>query len=208
MRAWHRPGSPVNPVNPTSTWMGRVLRGRRLDRNPLRRGSDRVESVVLAVLLAAFLAGAPFVAHAAGSWTYAASAREAQAQRAAFHHVPATLLQTATSWSVGPDGAGANARWRAPDGQPRTGYVIAPAGTPAGSTEMVWTDQTGQLTDPPLQNSQIAGRVVITQGLAVAVLAFVLMILSWAARWALERARLAAWDAEWLATGPRWSSRR
>ena len=205
MRAWRRPGSPRSPE---STWLGRSLRRLRLDRNPLRRGSDRAESVVLGVLLAAFLAGAPFVAHAAGNWTYATSARQAQAQQAAFRHVPATLLQTATSWSVGPDGAGANARWRAPDGQPRTGYVIAPAGTPAGSTQMVWTDQAGQLTDPPLQPSQVAGRVVMARVLAVAALAFVLMLLSWAARWALNRRRLAAWDAEWLATGPRWSSRR
>jgi hypothetical protein len=35
-----------------------LLRGRRLDRNPLRRGSDRAEAVVPGALLAA----APFTA--------------------------------------------------------------------------------------------------------------------------------------------------
>jgi hypothetical protein len=37
---------------PRTYWLGRVLRGRRLDRNPLRRGSDRVETAVLGALLA------------------------------------------------------------------------------------------------------------------------------------------------------------
>jgi len=44
--------------------------------------------------------------------------------------------------------------------------------------------------------------------LAVAALAVTLIIVGWAAHWALERRRLAAWDAEWLTTEPRWSPRR
>ena len=80
---------------PRTYWLGRVLRGRRLDRNPLRRRSDRVETAMLGLLLAAFLAGAPFAAHAAGSWAYAPSVRQAQVQRASLHHVPATLLEAA-----------------------------------------------------------------------------------------------------------------
>ena len=87
MRAWR---CPRDPRGLRSTWLGRLLRGRRFDRNALRRGSDRAETVVLGVLLAAFLAGAPFAAHSAGSWTYATSVREAQAQQAALHQVPAT----------------------------------------------------------------------------------------------------------------------
>ena len=77
---------------------------------------------MLGVLLAAFLAGAPFAAHAAGSWTYATSAREAQAQQAALHQVPATLLQAARR--PGPSGygsAGRTARGTAPDRRGVTG---------------------------------------------------------------------------------------
>src|SRR6516162_4026131 len=77
-------------------WLARLLRGRRLDRNPLRRGSDRVETAVLGVLLAAFLAVAPFAAHAAGSWGYASAARTAQAQRTSLYQVTATLLRSAS----------------------------------------------------------------------------------------------------------------
>jgi len=83
MRAWLSAGSPQSPRNPRSTWLGRLLRGRRFDRTALRRGSDRAETVMLGVLLAAFLAGAPFAAHSAGSWTYASSTREEQALAAA-----------------------------------------------------------------------------------------------------------------------------
>ncbi len=205
MRAWR---SPRSPRSPRSTWLSRLVRGRRPDRNPLRRGSDRAETAVLGVLLAAFLAGAPFAAHAAGSWTYADSAREAQAQQAVLHQVSATLLQAAAPVASGGYGFDANARWKAPDGHVRTGQVFVPGIAAAGSKVMVWVTQAGQLTNPPLQYGQVTGRVVSAQVLAVGALAVTLLIVGWAARWALDRRRLAAWDAEWLATGPRWSPRR
>ena len=190
--------------SPGSTRLGRLARGLRLDRNPLRRGSDRAETAMLGVLLAAFLAGAPFAAHAAGSWTYATSIREAQVQQATLRQVPATLLQAAPS-NISNE---ANARWKAPDGQVRTGQIFAPSGAPAGSTVMVWVNQAGQLTDSPLQTSQVTGRADMARALVVAALAAVLGIVGLVGRWALDRRRLTAWDAEWLATEPRWSSRR
>jgi hypothetical protein len=196
------------PRRPRSTVLNRLLRGRRPDRNPLRRGSDRAETAMVGVLLAAFLAGAPFAAHAAGSWTYATSAREAHAQQAVAHEVTATLLQAATPWSATAGGSQAEARWRAPDGQMRTAQLIVPAGATAGSTVTVWTNQAGQLTDPPLQHSQVGGRADLSRALAVAALAVMLIVVGWLGRRALDRRRLAAWDADWLATGPRWSSRR
>jgi len=204
MRAWRRPGK--HPSN-RSAWPCRLLRGLRLDRSPLRRGSDRAETAVLGLLLAGFLASAPFAAHAAGHWTYARSAREAQAQQAALHQVPATLLQAATPWALSEGGAEAQARWKAPDGQVRTGEVFVGSIASAGSTVTVWVNQSGQLTDSPLQQNQVTGRAVIARVLAVTALAVALIIIGWAARRALDRRRLAAWDAEWLATERRWSSR-
>ncbi len=205
MRAWR---SPRSPRSPGSTWLVRLVRGRWLDRNPLRRGSDRAETAILGVLVAAFLAAAPFAAHAAGSWTYAGSAREAQAQQAALHQVPATLLQAAAPVASGGYGFDASARWQAPDGHVCTGQVFVPGVAAAGSTVMVWVTRAGQLTNPPLQPSQVTGRVFSARVLAVAALAVTLLIVGWAARWALDRRRLAAWGAEWLACGPRWSPRR
>ena len=50
-----------------TSWLARLLHGRRLDRNPLRRRSYRVETIMLGTLLAGFRAAAPFAAHAAGT---------------------------------------------------------------------------------------------------------------------------------------------
>jgi hypothetical protein len=193
-------------MRPGNTRLGRWLRGWRPDRNPLRRRSDRAETAILGMLLVAFLAGAPFAAHTAGSWTYATSTREQQAQQTAHHQVPATLLQAAQPW--GPYGADASARWRAPDGHVVTGQVFAPAGAMADSTVMVWVNQAGQLTDSPLDASQVANRADMSEVLAVAGLALALIVTGGLVHWALGRRRLAAWDADWLATGPRWSPRR
>lgn len=191
-------------------WLVRLLRARRLDRNPLRRGSDRVETAVLGVLFAAFLVGAPCAAHIGGSWAYALSAREAQAQRASLHQVPATLLEAVPSWDGyvnGPISPYVPARWRAPDGQLRTGEVYAPSGAAAGSTELVWTNQAGQLSDSPMGPADLASRAQLAAGVAVGSLAAALVAMGWLARRSLDRHRLAAWDAEWLANGPRWSRR-
>jgi len=193
-------------MRPRSTRLGRWWRGWRPDRNPLRRRSDRAETLILGVLVAAGLAGAPLAAHAAASWTYATSAREAQAQQAALHQVPATLLEAGQA--VGAYNAEANARWRAPDGHLITGQLLVPVGAAAGSTIMVWTDQAGQLTAPPLDAGQVASRAGLSEVLAVAGLAVVLIVVGRLVHMVLNRRRLAAWDADWLVNGPRWSPRR
>jgi hypothetical protein len=195
---------------PGTSWLARLLRGLRPDRNPLRRGCDRAETVVLAALLAAFLAGAPFAAHAAGHWASASATREAQAQRASLSQVTATLVRQAPIWSGDGSGAGAVtlARWRAPDGRARTGEVFVTAGMLAGGTVRVWVNQAGQLANPPLTRDQKSGRIQLAAGVAVAGLALVLAAAGWLTRRSLDRRRLAGWDAEWLANGPRRSPRR
>jgi hypothetical protein len=197
---------------PGSTWLGRLVRRWRPDRNPLRRKSDLVETAVVGVLVAAFCVGAPFAARAAGNWTYTASLREQQAESAAWHQVRATVVQTipvlsgyASAPGITPE---VKARWRAPDGQVRTGLLYVIGGARAGSTFTVWTNRVGQLTNPPLQESQIATRADLDETLAVAVLAIVLLAIGGLAHKAVDRYRLAAWGADWLATGPRWSPRR
>jgi len=57
-------------------------------------------------------------------------------------------------------------------------------------------------------HGQVTGRMYLSEALAVAALAAVLITVGAAARWALDRHRLAAWDEEWLWAGPRWSPRR
>ena len=195
-----------------TSWLGRLVRGRRLDRNPLRRACDRAETVVLGVLITGFLAAAPFAAHAAGNWAYAASAREAQAQRAGLSEVPATLLRVPPQGDSYP-GAGTvppsvEARWRAPDGQVRTGELFVPSGATAGSTVPVWVNKAGRLAVPPLSRAQLATRAQLAAELAAGSLVIALAVAAWLTRRAFDRRRMVAWDADWLATGPRWSPRR
>ena len=103
---------------------------------------------------------------------------------------------------------GVDARWRAPGGQLRTGLLFAPSGATAGSTILVWVNRAGQLADPPLGRAQLAARAQLAGEVAVGVLAITLAVIGWLARRSLNRRRMAAWDADWLATGPRWTSRR
>lgn len=194
------------------TRLGRFVRGRRPDRNPLRRASDRAETAVLAMLLIVFAAAAPFAALASGGWALA-SGRQAQlAQEASWHQIPALVLKV----SSGLQGTGgyaayyasqAQARWTAPDGRVVTGEISVPPGTAAGATLSLWSTDDGQLTDPPLQDSQVTCQAYLAGASGVAVLAALLALIGLLARRALDRRRMSAWDAEWRATGPRWTTR-
>jgi hypothetical protein len=193
-----------------TSWLARLLRGRRLDRNPLRRRSDRAETILLGALLAGFLAAAPFAAHAAGGWAHASAVRDAQAQRASLVQVTATLLRAAPVLSGygSTSGFAVEARWRAPDGPVRTGELFLTADMAASDHARIWVDQTGRLTGPPLSGDQMTGRAQLAAGVAVGGLAAVLITAGWLVCSSLDRRRLSGWDAGWLANGPRWSPRR
>jgi hypothetical protein len=188
-----------------------MLRGRRPDRNPLRRGSDRAETAVFGVLLAAFIAAAPFAAYGAGTWSHAVSAREGRVQQASSHQVPAVLLAAPVNWGSytygSAPGAEADARWKAPDGKAQTGLVPVSASARSGSTVLITTNQAGQLI-LPIPASEVAEGAGLAEALAVVAVAIMLIAAGRLTRLSLDKRRLAAWDAEWLATGPRWSTQR
>ena len=60
----------------------------------------------------------------------------------------------------------------------------------------------------PLEHGHLAAGAVDLHLVAVGVLAITLAVIGWLARRSLDRRRMAAWDADWLANGPRWSPRR
>jgi hypothetical protein len=195
--------------DPRTTWTGRTLRGRRLDRNPLRRGIDRAETIIILVLLVAFGCGAWFGAHAAARWIAARSAVEMQAQQTTVHRVRAVLLEQPVPERAYDTylGSQALARWTAPDGSKHSGTVTAPLNTPIGSTVLTWVNQSGDQVTPLLPD-QAAFRSDIAAIVAVSAAGIAALLLGIAVHCALDRRRLAAWDAEWLATGPRWTTRR
>jgi hypothetical protein len=100
----------------------------------------------------------------------------------------------------------AAARWTAPDGQARTGLVTVPGTAKVGSTVLVWTDPSGQLV-APLPRAEIAARSTLAAATAVTILAVTLILVAVLVRRALNGHRLANWEADWLATGPHWTSR-
>jgi hypothetical protein len=188
------------------TRTGRFVRGRRPDRNPLRRASDRAETAVLAVLVIAFLAAAPFAALGAGSWTLARAHQAQLAEQASSYQVPARVLQLESQGGAFGDPQ-AQARWTAHDGKVITGEITVPLGTADGAIQQLWTTADGRLTNPPLQDSQVTGQADFAEGLAVFTLAVLLIITGLVTRWTLDRRRMAAWDKEWRATGPHWTTR-
>ena len=196
---------------PPVTWLGRFARGRRPDRNPLRRPSDLVETAMLAFLVLVFALAAPIAVQQSGAWTHAAAHRAQLEQQAARHQVTALVLKPTSGAQVGAWGATdawVLARWTTPDGKVVTGKVLGPLGSFAGATVRVWVTRDGQPANQPLLDSQVAGQVFLTQVLSVYALAILVTIIGVLGRRALDKRRIAAWDADWRATGPRWTARR
>ena len=190
-----------------AAWAVRVVRGLWPDRNPLRRTIDRAEAVVAAGLAVAFLAGVPLAAVAAGHYAGNHASRTAAAQRMAWHQVPAKLLTTVPASGYG-DQATVPARWTAPDGRRRTGMVPAPVAAAAGGTVMIWVDDAGRLTGPPLRPSVVPGQAMLAAIFAALVIAIIVVCAGLLAHIALDRRRLGAWGAQWRATGPQWTRQR
>jgi hypothetical protein len=187
---------------------GRAVRGLWPDRNPLRRTLDRVEAAIVAGLAVAFLAGAPAAAVTAAHLAATIGTRTAQAQRS-WHRLPAVLLADAPR-SGGPRyGPVARASWAAPGGRARTGTVSAPPGARAGSTVPVWVDASGNLAKAPtLRLWQVNEQTALAAVAASVVLGYLLACVGLLACGVLGRRRLAAWEADWQATEPRWTRRR
>jgi hypothetical protein len=190
----------------TQCWR-RTARRLGWDRNPLRRRIDRAEAVVLATLAAALVIAAPLLATFAGHVAGAAAVREQHAERG-WYQVPAVLLQNAgqaviTSGEM--DMAWVRARWTERGGQHRTGLVPAAPGAEAGQRVQIWLTPAGQLTSPRLGAADVRNRVLDAMGLAVTGWLAVIGLAAASVRVLADRRRLAGWQREWDAAGPRWS---
>ena len=88
------------------TRITRWLRGLWPDRNPLRRACDRAEAAIGALLLGAFLIGAPLLALACGQWAASAALRAQDAQRATRYQVTAVIATLGIGSPSDCDGVG------------------------------------------------------------------------------------------------------
>ena len=191
-------------------WTASLARKLGLDRNPLRRGTDRAEAWIRIALVLAFLIGAPLAAWGAGSWAESVAPTAVHLQLAGEHRVPAKLLRNvpgdSDQWFT-VRLAWVKARWTVPGGPVRTGLVQAPVGSRAGSTVPVWLDRSGRPTAPPLPPSQIRGWVLMMAVLAPAALALLLLAVGAVLGRILYRRRLSSWGQAWSAIEPQWTRR-
>jgi hypothetical protein len=197
----------VMTATPTSMWT-RLVRRLGLDGNPLRRRSDVIAAWLLPLAIMLFFALCPVIYIVTGMRVRADNA-VAQRAEATWHQVEGKLLQPA----AGPqqEGSGANT-WTVLEpvayvlnGKREVANVPVASDTPAGSRVPVLLNRAGKLEMPPLSAAQLDDRLFADTMVAVAALAVLLAGLAWASRRVLDRRRLAGWEAEWLAVGPRWS---
>jgi hypothetical protein len=192
-------------------WLPRAIRGAWLDRNPLRRGVDRLETCLLVGLFIVLAAGAPFAVQAAGRASYAGALQARQEQQATRHEVQAVLTSQAPPIS----GYALNtsvlteATWTSASGVRRSGVVPAPPGSPKGSAVTVWTDDgSGYLDSPPLTMAEAAGQADAAMVGAAVGLGLLYLAGAGVIEHVLHRRRMAAWEADWLATAPAWNRQR
>jgi hypothetical protein len=191
----------------------RLARTLGLDRNPLRRASDRAEAWIRVGLLAGFLLAGPIAAQAAAGWAHQAGTPGPGAGAGSAHPVRAVLLQPAAAVHAGAaPGPTAQvwvrARWDSPGAPARSGEVLAPLGSPAGSVVTAWVDASGRVTAPPPEPGQTTNETVLAVIVALAAVAFALLAVLRLTQRFLNWRRLAAWEAAWSATAPRWTGHK
>jgi hypothetical protein len=188
------------------TRRARLVRIFALDRNELRRRSDRIAAWFLLGLMITFVPLATVAAITAARWVQADGTRQlgpelrlTQVTAVLVRDAPAadTIALVSNFWWV-------PARWMA-GGMSHTGAVPAAPGTQAGTSVRIWIDAAGKVQQPPLTSSQLSARVVLTAAatpLAVALC----MLLAWCGlRCLLDRRRLASWGESWSMVGPSWT---
>ncbi len=172
----------------------RLARGLWPDANPLRRSSDRAEAGLLALLVIAFLAGAPLIALIAWRLTLSATFTTVQARQPGWREVPAVLLD-------GAPGSGyadppVPATWTAPDGAVRTGVVYADPGARAGATTTIWVSASGQQMKWPPTLRQAATQADLVAVIAGSLTGMILLVAGMLGDAWIDARRMASWDAD------------
>nr|PZN39832.1 MAG: hypothetical protein DIU60_20185 [Actinomycetota bacterium] len=188
--------------------MASRIRLYRPDRNPLRRGTDRIEALSVALFLLMFVAGIGLALHA-GRMVYDDGVRSELGGR----WVTARLMQDAPQPTLAPYEGGATmtrakATWTDVDGRPVTATVPVRWGAKAGTTTKVWVDASGRVAPGPPQRIDTIVRTIAV-GLTVVLLSATVTLGGYAGvRALLDRRRYADWDAAWLIAEREWRRRK
>jgi hypothetical protein len=189
-----------------------AIRRLTLGTGPLKRRSDRLQMVARLVVVLAFVAAPPLAVLAATKTTTHLE-DVAAIEAAERQHTTAVTLEDALAAGGGAvTDAGTRvkvavpAHWTAPSGDNRTGTVMVPPGTPAGTAVPVWIDRQGELTWAPMNPRGIQGTAT-----AMALLPLLgVPIATWACYAvfcaALDARRDRRWTEGWAAVEPRWNA--
>jgi hypothetical protein len=178
-----------------------------LDRNPLRRPSDRIEALFLLLVIVAFVPLATVATILTTGWTHSAGVAEQRAG-STFRQVSAVLAQQPPPQRPGvPAWLWTRARWVA-YGKVHVGSVLVGRGTPTGTIVPIWVDRDGQIRTPPPTTGQVTARVVLVAVITPPVVAFGLGLSRRTLQRALDRRRMAAWGRDWSVVGPLWTRHR
>ncbi|MEV0973649.1 Rv1733c family protein [Microtetraspora glauca] len=185
----------------------RAARFLGLDRNPLRRPADRVESAILITLLLLFCVIMPLGTYLATRSAYVTAQRE----NAGKHQVTATVYEQPTSMRGARLGAAtdlrAGARWHTPDGAIHQAKVpVATTATP-GTRVRVWVNADDQPSLEPASTVEILMATAIVALASLSGIAAVLAMLVGLLRWVMRRRNQRRWEEAWANVEPRWARR-
>jgi hypothetical protein len=186
----------------------RALRLLRPGRNPLARGSDRVEALTWAATLIALLMAIP-VALAVGTVVRVDLAARAHQEATTRHQETAVLVADAHPGEHRVPvlrQVRTPATWAGPDGTVH-GEVPAPADARAGETVRVWVDGAGRPVPRPIDGTVVASNALVA-GLVTLMLSTTVVgtgqVVVCQVLW---RHRARQWTADWAAVEPRWAGR-
>lgn len=187
--------------------LARLGRWFGLDRNPLRRRSDRVEGFVRLFAVVVF-AVAAVLASSTAAQNYESGLRAAAEEAKGRHQTTVVLLEHPRMVAVPGQpvtvGGYARAQWRAQDGTTKEAVLRVPSALRAGDRTPIWLDTAGRQVEPPgTRQITLLSLVAVALGMTVAV-AVLLILLVVGVRQFNEHRWRRIWEAEWAAVEPQW----
>lgn len=171
--------------------------------NPLARGADRAESLLIIGLTVIWLLSLPIIATVASAeWTTietrVVANQSTDVAVVAVLQADAPSLAAAESRSGSPVSPTAPATWLGRDGQPANGMVTVPTGARTGERVTIWLDATGAVVDRPMTTQVAAGLLVLAALGGWLGLGLLFAGVRWTARIMADRHHSRLWEQDWL----------